>query len=133
MKFTVRRFGTASHAALALGLACVLLLAGSPASAGNGRDGLGKEGGLGAAAALATLVYGPVKLAYAGSGLLVGGLAWLLSAGDNDVAKPIFTTSIRGDYVITPEHLTGRDEIDFFGRPTEDDPNSVAASPRYFD
>ena len=36
---------------------------------------------------LSTMVYLPVKSVYAGVGTIVGGLAWALSGGNNEVAK----------------------------------------------
>ncbi len=121
-----------SGALLALVLACGLLLAASPVAAGSGEDeSLGRQGGLGVAAAATTLLYTPLKLAYALTGSVVGGLAWLFSAGDNEVAAPIFSAALRGDYVITPEHLTGRQEIEFFGRAPMRSSGRVASGPVY--
>ena len=65
---------------------------------------------------LCTLVYSPLKLAYAASGLLVGGMAWAWSFGSRRVTRPIFTAALRGDYVVTPAHLTGRRRLVFIGR-----------------
>jgi hypothetical protein len=79
-------------------------------------EDLGNEAGWGAAAALSSLVYAPVKLVYAMGGGLTAGLAWLFSAGDSDVVNPIIDASLRGDYVLTPEHLRGQREIEFIGR-----------------
>jgi len=75
-----------------------------------------REGGLGAAAAISSLVYAPVKLLYAAGGLIFGGIAWGLTAGDSEVAGTIFTRSVRGTYVITPEILTGEQSLEFVGR-----------------
>ena len=77
---------------------------------------MSKEGGLGAASALTSLIYGPVKLIYAVGGLIVGGCAWAFTAGDSQVAKTVFTRSLRGHYVITPEILTGEERLEFIGR-----------------
>lgn len=96
----------------------VLALAGAPSAAwaGDAAKETGREGGLGAAAALSTLVYGPVKLLYATGGLVVGSFAWAFTAGDTQVAEKVFTRSLRGTYVITPDHLTGERELVFIGR-----------------
>jgi hypothetical protein len=67
-------------------------------------------------AALCTLVYSPVKLAYAASGLVIGSLAWMWSFGRRRVTRPIFDAALRGDYLITPEHLTGKRKLRFIGR-----------------
>ena len=120
------------RAPLVLALGCALLLAASPAGAGSGGDeSVGRQGGLGLAAAATTLVYTPLKLAYAITGSVIAGLAWVFSAGDNDVAGPIFTAALRGDYVITPDHLTGRERIEFFGRQPRKRSGRVATGPAY--
>jgi hypothetical protein len=32
------------------------------------------------------------------------------------VSRPIFTAALRGDYVVTPQHLTGQRKLEFRGR-----------------
>lgn len=78
------------------------------------------QGGVGAAAGLSSVVYAPLKVAYAAGGSVVAGLAYVLSGGDKEVAKPIFDASVRGDYVVTPQHLRGERELEFVGRPESD-------------
>jgi hypothetical protein len=46
----------------------------------------------------------------------VAGSAWALAGGDSSVASPILNAAVRGDYVITPDHLRGRQSIEFVGR-----------------
>ena len=95
-------------------LAAVLVMAPSMALAEEGTaEKTGKESGLGAAAALSSLIYGPVKILYATGGAITGALAYAFTAGDGQVAETIFTRSLRGDYVITPEMLTGEQEVVF--------------------
>ncbi len=96
----------------------VLAMAAAPSLAGaNGKAReTSREGGLGAAAALSTLVYGPTKLIYATGGLIVGSLAWVFTAGDSQVASHVFTRSLRGTYVITPQILMGEEPLEFIGR-----------------
>ena len=77
---------------------------------------LPNEGGIGAVAALSTLVYGPVKLVYATLGLVFGGAAWGLSGGDQSVLESVVTPAVRGDYVVTPEHIRMERGIEFYGR-----------------
>ncbi len=108
--------------AVALGLAVAL-----GASPVRGEDFVSQEaketathGGKGVAAGLGSVVYAPVKVAYAAGGSIVAGLAWVLSGGDSEVAKPIIDASVRGDYVVTPEHLTGEKKLEFVGRPSSD-------------
>ncbi len=98
-------------------VAAVALLAGSSAQAEEER--VGSEAGMGAASAAATLLYGPAKLIYAGGGGLVAGMAYVVSGGDKQVSKPILDASMRGDYVVTPEHLNGTRQIEFVGRNPE--------------
>jgi hypothetical protein len=87
-----------------------------------------EQGGMGAAAGLTSVVYAPVKVAYAAGGSVVAGLAYVLSGGDKDVAKPIFDASVRGDYVVTPEHLSGKRELEFVGR-SQADANLRSSAP----
>jgi hypothetical protein len=70
----------------------------------------------GVGAMLCTVVYSPLKIAYAASGLVVGGMAWVWSFGSRRVTRPIFTAALRGDYVVAPEHLTGERRLEFRGR-----------------
>jgi hypothetical protein len=83
---------------------------------------MASSGALGAAAGLTSVVYAPVKVVYAAGGSVVAGLAWVLSGGDSEVAKPILDASVRGDYVVTPEHMRGEKTIEFVGRPAESAP-----------
>jgi hypothetical protein len=77
---------------------------------------LPNEGGIGAVAALSTLIYGPVKLTYAVLGLLIGGSAWGLSGGDQQVLEAVVTPAVRGDYVVTPQHIRMERSLEFYGR-----------------
>ena len=73
------------------------------------------EAGIGAAAALCSLLYGPVKVVYAALGLVFGGMAWGLSAGDSDVMEAVIMPAVRGDYVVTPAILRGEKPLEFIG------------------
>jgi hypothetical protein len=99
-------------------LGFVLVVAASPglARAQQESEPTYENGGLGAAAALCSLLYGPVKVVWAISGLIVGGLAYPLSGGDADIMMKVINTSVRGDYVVTPSHLRGEQPLEFFGR-----------------
>lgn len=115
----VRPKAVASRLMTAL-LVVALLGAPSAGFAASTAEETGREGGLGAAAALSSLVYGPVKLLYATGGLIVGGFAWAFTAGDSQVAEKVFTRSLRGTYVLTPDHLTGKKEVVFIGRDVDE-------------
>lgn len=97
-------------------LAAAMISVPSTAMATDSAEVVGREGGLGAAAALSSLVYGPAKLLYATGGLVVGAFAWAFTAGDNEVASTVFTRSLKGTYVITPSMLTGDESVEFIGR-----------------
>lgn len=98
-------------------LACLIVLGTSPAAAQS--DSAGSEAGFGILAGLCSLVYAPVKVVYALGGGLVGGFAWIFSAGDNDVARAVVTPAVRGDYVVTPSNLRGEDDLEFIGKDPE--------------
>jgi hypothetical protein len=102
-------------------LVVVLVIAASPglAHAQQQDEATWENGGLGAASAICSLVYGPVKVATAILGLVVGGLSYPLSGGDADVTMRVLNTSVRGDYVVTPAHLRGERPLEFWGRAPE--------------
>ena len=100
-------------------LACILVIGLQSGTARAAGESTGAAAGWGALSALTSLVYAPVKIVYATGGLIVGGFAWLLSAGDNDVMNAVLTPSVRGDYVVTPKHLRGEEPLEFIGRAPE--------------
>ncbi len=104
-----------THVAGAL-LVCIVVIGLNPADARGQEPGAASEAGVGALAALSTLVYGPIKVVYAAGGVIFGGFAWALSGGDRDVMNAVFTPAVRGDYVVTPAHLRGERPLEFFGR-----------------
>jgi hypothetical protein len=116
-------------------LVLLLLLFGTPASPANSGDAipssdqpqvkLAREGGMNwkgvgiAAATVATnIVYIPAKLVYAILGGLGGGAGYALTGGDKLVADTIWENSLGGDYVLTPQKLTGEEPI-YFSGPSE--------------
>ncbi len=119
---------------LALGLFIAVTSASVRAQNGDlnsqpAEPGLGEEVGYGVGSAVATLVYIPVKVVYAGLGLLTGGLGFVLSGGKADVANNIIYPSIRGNYVVTPSHLKGEEPIYFVGAPPAESGPRVDAAP----
>lgn len=99
------------------GLVLVAALALTPVAASA--DSTRNEVLYGSGSALASLLYAPAKLVYAAGGSVVAGLAFLWSAGDRDVVRPILDAALRGDYVITPDHLRGERGVEFVGRSPE--------------
>ena len=57
-------------------------------------EGTGSNVGYGVGSVLASCVYSPAKVVYAGVGGLTGGIAFLLTGGNQDVAKKIWTARI---------------------------------------
>ena len=112
-------------------LAVALLGTPSVGFAGEKAATVSRESGLGAAAAISSLIYGPAKLLYATGGLVIGAFAWVFTAGDTEVAEMVFTRSLRGTYVITPEILLGEERLEFIGRDVHETPvptETVAAA-----
>jgi len=108
-----------NRGALSRGLLAAVLAAGILAAPGARAAEVSEaanEGGLGVAAALASVVYGPTKIVYSLGGAVVAGFAWIFSAGDSEVATTVLTRAVRGTYVITPAALRGETEIEFIGR-----------------
>ncbi len=89
-----------------------------------------EELGWGFGAALASVFYIPAKVTYAGLGLLTGGLGYVLTGGRADVANNIIYPSVRGNYVVTPNHLKGTEPICFVGAgPDAPEPETIASGP----
>lgn len=77
------------------------------------------EAGLGVASVILSIPYGAVKVAYAILGGITGGFTYALTGGNLKAAEAVWDTSLRGTYIITPEHLRGEKPIRFFGVPPE--------------
>ncbi len=93
-------------------------------------ESTGAQAGMGAAVFFTNLLYMPAKFVYAILGGVVGGLAYPLSGMDDKVAKRIWDASLRGTYVITPDHLRGDKPVRFLGVPQEEEElSSFSPSP----
>jgi len=99
----------------ALLVALALLSTPLPGLAAEPPESAAYSGLTGAGAALCTLLYGPLKVAYALGGTVISGLAWAWTLGDTDVSGPILRAAVRGDYVVSPSHLEGRRDLHFVG------------------
>jgi len=126
-----RGSGSKSLRRLLIALICSVTLVASAGTASA--EQMAEEAGLGVGSVLASLIYGPTKLLYATGGVVVGGLAFLFSGGDADVAGVIMTPSVRGTYVLTPSHLRGEQPIEFLGRApqyqSDQEADRVASAP----
>lgn len=94
----------------------------------RGHPNAATEFGMGAASVFATIPYGIVKFVFGLLGGISGGLTYAFSAGNEKAAQSVWDTSLRGTYVITPEHLTGDKAVRFLGVPPEVE-GSVAPAP----
>lgn len=86
--------------------------------------------GYGVASAFASLLYSPAKVTYAGLGLITGGLGYVLSGGNKDVANEIIYPAVKGNYVVTTKHLQGSEPIYFVGPPPSlEEPQPAGKTP----
>jgi hypothetical protein len=74
-----------------------------------------KGAGLGAAALVANVGYIPAKMAYAIVGGITGGFGYALTGGNEKAANTIWRSSLGGDYVVTPDMLSGQAPLHFSG------------------
>ncbi len=98
-----------------------------PVSTDSSEGGTASSAGMQAAAGFSTLLYLPLKAAFAVGGGIVGGLTYLFSGLDENSAKKVWNTTLYGTYIITPDHLRGDKPIRFLGVP--DQPDTAASQP----
>lgn len=96
-------------------------------SGGDQNETSGSGAGLSVASWVLTVPYGAAKCAFAILGGIFGAGAYAATGGDLDTAKKVWTTSMYGTYIITPEHLKGEKPVRFFGQATEDGSASAPA------
>lgn len=114
-----RRTGARRRVAVLVMLAFSLLIVLPPAWAKEEKQDTASEAGLGAASVLLSIPYGAVKIAYAILGGITGGFTYALTGGNLKAAQAVWDTSLRGTYIITPDHLRGEKPIRFFGVPPD--------------
>lgn len=94
----------------------------APAPAGESSEMSQQEAqsiGYGLGSVFASAFYSPLKITYAGLGLITGGLGYVLSGGRRDVADNIIYPAVRGSYVITPTQLKGQKPVIFVASPPQ--------------
>lgn len=84
-----------------------------------------EEAGWSLGAAGLNIFYMPMKLFVAGSGLLVGAVAGVLTLGDTRSAYALWVPTAGGTYVLRPQHLAGTERVEFFGSDYADTPSRV--------
>jgi len=83
--------------------------------------------GAGAGAVVSNLVYVPAKLVYGILGGIAGGAGYALTGGNKQVADSIWRSSLGGDYVLTPDMMTGKKPI-YFSGPSQAGPVPAASA-----
>jgi hypothetical protein len=81
--------------------------------------------GIGAGTVVSNLVYVPAKLVYGILGGIAGGAGYALTGGNKQVANSIWRSSLGGDYVLTPDMMTGKKPI-YFSGPNDAGPSQTA-------
>lgn len=90
----------------------------------------GAQYGLGTASVFLSIPYGMAKFLFATLGGIFGGFTYAFSGANEKAAKSVWDTSMRGTYVITPEHLKGEKSVRFFGvPPTESGSEGMSQEP----
>ena len=100
---------------LLTGILVTLLIAGAFPRAARAGERYYEDVGWGLAAVGVNLFYCPAKLVYAGVGGLVGGMAYLWTAGEPKAAHRVWSVSLGGTYVVTPAMLRGEESLLFMG------------------
>jgi hypothetical protein len=91
------------------------------------------DAGIGVATVFVNILYVPAKLVYGTLGGFTGGVAYLLTGANMEVANRIWTPSLGGDWVVTPAHIRNEQTLFFSGTTeppqTEAAPQNVPAPP----
>jgi hypothetical protein len=95
-----------------------------PAQGGVNWQGVG----VGAGTLATNVVYIPAKLVYGILGGIAGGAGYAVTGGNQQVANTIWRSSLGGDYVVTPDMLTGKQPVHFSGPTTVEPPASAATA-----
>lgn len=64
---------------------------------------------------LANVGYIPAKAVFAGIGAATSGVVYVATLGNVETARPIWDSSVRGNYVLTPSMIDGEQTIHFAG------------------
>jgi Mn2+/Fe2+ NRAMP family transporter len=85
----------------------------SDAESAESAESAVSDTGMEVTAALATIVYFPVKAVFSLTGGIVGGLTYWFSGGNAKATKKVWHASMEGDYMVEPENLTGEKPLNF--------------------
>lgn len=74
--------------------------------------------GVGLGTVAGNLLYIPAKLAYGILGGIAGGASYVITGGNQQTANTVWRSTLGGDYVLTPEMISGQAPIHFSGPTT---------------
>src|SRR5271170_36738 len=101
-----------------------------PQPAGNSVNWQGV--GVGAGTVAGNIFYVPAKLVYGILGGITGGASYVLTGGNTQAANTIWRSSLGGDYVLTPDMVSGQKPVHFSGptvTPPETAPSTSLGAP----
>lgn len=102
-----------------LALALILLGQGVPSWAAPAEEeSTPAQAAYGAGSVLGTLVYAPFKASFCILGTVASGFTFPF--GGADAAGKVVGTTCRGTWVISPDNLKGRAQVEFIGNPPKD-------------
>ena len=87
--------------------------------------------GVGAGTVAGNILYVPAKLVYGILGGIAGGATYVLTGGNTQTANTVWRSSLGGDYVLTPDMVSGKEPIHFSGptnTPADNGANGPASS-----
>ncbi|HVN83350.1 MAG TPA: hypothetical protein VMW17_00755 [Candidatus Binatia bacterium] len=64
---------------------------------------------------VANVVYCPTKVAFAAVGAATSGVAYVATLGRPKPSNTIWAATVKGDYVMTPRMIEGKDAVHFIG------------------
>lgn len=85
--------------------------------------------GIGAGTIAGNILYVPAKLLYGILGGIGGGAGYALTGGNQQIANTIWRSSLGGDYVLTPDMVSGKRPVHFSGPTQTAQPPGAAFSP----
>jgi len=91
----------------------------------------GLEAGTAVSASFINIVYLPAKIVVAFVGGIAGGIAGVLTGGDQRAAYALWVPLMGGDYFVRPENLSGERPLAFLGSDYADQPSTWNGSSTY--
>lgn len=67
------------------------------------------------ATALLDVLYVPAKVLVGSAGVITSSLAYVVTVGDSDTFSAVWNSAVKGDYVVTPRMIEGKDPVHFAG------------------